>query len=321
MNPFNYMMPFMQFMNTQNSGNSQNPQNAQGFFGNNNMSQNPFAQMWQMPFPNPFAAAGSDEANGAADAKTDAQSQNAFYTQMNQFMEMFKNMSNMWGMNLNNMNMNMNMNQFMNQYMNQFMNFMNPWNYCQLFMTAYTEMMMQFFSMCLPYVDKLKDMFKSDGASLMGLPVEALRFLLNIDSSPDGLSKFQKILDIIFDLYSNRESEEGDLCSEKAVVSEQETKENPAEVNGQAFAETAEDAVTGNNESSCNEGASKESSSKEGSSKESSSKESLSKEKIEAYLNDPDIPPFVKKMITANGSAAFGKHDITYYIEKYGKKK
>lgn len=39
-----------------------------------------------------------------------------------------------------------------------------------------------------------------------GIPVKLLQILLNLNSSPDGLSKFQKILDMIFDAYTKDSS-------------------------------------------------------------------------------------------------------------------
>lgn len=213
---------------------------------------NPFAffqqQMSQMPFQFPFfpfqTGAGKAEGDAAAegeDAQADAQQAcNPFeffrqMFQMQQFMDMFKNMFSAFGMNPQNWscpqgfnpfggfqmpNMNAQMQQaqqmqqqFMDMFKNMFSTFgMNPqnWNCQQGFnpfggfqMPSMNEQLQQF-------ADLLKKQFaalgltgdKQDSGLPFGMPVKLLQFLLHMDSTPEGLSKFQKILDMIFDEYS-----------------------------------------------------------------------------------------------------------------------
>jgi len=299
MNPFFYM-PFMQGMNFQNN------QNNAGFnpFDCNNMAQNPFFRMWQMPFPFPNPAEENNdgkETAESAEGKSKEQNQNPFDGQMTQFIEMMKAMGQKWGMNPNCMSFMPGMDQcqdfFRKMWQMPNMNFQsmnpyfNPWAYYQASMEWYMEMTKELIKMAAPLVEMLKDAFKGDNGMPFGIPAEALRFLLNMDSTPDGLSKFQKILDIIFDLYLQQSVAPKNKCEE----SSNETCTENAESSDCAEPAEAEDGTA-----SCDNAKAEPS--------------------LDEILNDPDIPPFVKRMIKAKGSTSFGGHGISYYIQKYGKK-
>ena len=274
--PFQFPNPFqMGANNTQSGAQGEEGQAAQPQF-------NPFTffqqQMSQIPFPFCMGAKKTEGEGSTAEgeeAQASAQQQfNPFECfkqmfQMQQFMDMFKNMFPMFNMNPQNCscqqgfnpfgfcmmpNMNEQMQQFMDMFRNMFPMFsmnpqncscqqgFNPFGFCTMpnmneQMQQFMDMLKNLFSMfsmnpqscgqqgfnpfgfCgMPnmneqmqqFTDMLKNLFSSFGKMggnqenglPFGMPAKLLQFLLHMDSTPEGLSKFQKILDLIFDEYS-----------------------------------------------------------------------------------------------------------------------